>query len=232
MNLKLLTRWTVRTLGAGLMLLLTAAPGRAGLLQFQLGTPVVFSGNGSLTYNATTGEFQSTLTPLTYNSPSLPGGFVTFSGQGQTTIDLFVNHNGNFQNNGTGFTLTGQVTLGTHTFNDTLLTGDITAFGADAAGPPTRAFNGLFTITGGQLTQNNGGFTVGETGGFILFAENVTSGTLGDFTQSFTSSSVKGPAGPAVSGPEPATLLLGLVGVGGLLLAGRGRKRRRRAGVG
>jgi hypothetical protein len=167
-------------------------------------------------------EFQSALTRLTYNSPAVHGGFARFTGVGQTTIDLFVDHGGNFQISGTGFTLTGQVTLGAQTFNGTLLTGTITAFGADAAGPPTREFDGLFAVTGGQLTQNNGSFRVGESPGFILFAENVTGGTLGDFTHAFSSSSVKGPAGPTVSTPEPATLALALCGAGALLLAGCG----------
>jgi hypothetical protein len=48
MNVKVEARWAVRTLAAGLVFLLAAAPGRAGLLPIQLGTPVVLSGNGSL----------------------------------------------------------------------------------------------------------------------------------------------------------------------------------------
>jgi hypothetical protein len=193
-------------------------------LDFQPGAPNVSGSNGSLTYNAATGDFQAALTgaSLVYSAPSVaPRGFVPFSGS--LMMDLTVDHNGNFVSNGTGLVLTGTVTINGAIFTGTLLTAKITAFGADDAGPPTRAFDGLFEITGGALTTTqpgtggqdvSGGFPVGSLGGFMLSAEDVTSGTLGDFTRSFSSTTNKPLIG--VLTPEPSTIALVLTGAAGL----------------
>jgi hypothetical protein len=202
--------------------LLSPSTGRAGSLPvtFQPGGPIVSGSNGGLTYNSTTGDFNVTLTApsLVYAAPFVqPRGFTVFSGS--LLIDLMVDHNGRFAANGTGLKLTGSVTINGAVFNGSgatpLLTGTITDFGSDVAGPPTRSFDGFFSITGGLLTQTEtgsggnpvfGGFPLGRAGGFLLSAENVTSGTLGDFSRSFSSSSVKPEVGVAT--PEPSSLAL------------------------
>ncbi len=214
----------------GLLLLCPSRFCHAGLLNFQLNPngPVVLGINGSLSFDSSTGEFSSTTVPLTFSSPTLPGGgFVRFSGATET-IDLFVNSDGTFRGNGTGFDLTGALSIGGTNISGTLLTGSITDFGADSAGPPTLAFNGLFKITGGLLTApialDGGGtlptqFPLGAApGGFILFAETVASGTLGDFTSSFSSTSVKKNDGLVLASvPEPATVWLLVIGLAAII---------------
>jgi hypothetical protein len=203
-------------------LFLLAPPLRAGPLlplDFQPGAPIVSGSNGDLTYNASTDEFKATLSgpTLLYASPSIPNGFALISG-GSLTIDLFVSNNGNFVANGTGVTLSGSVTINGAVFTGTLLAGTVTAFGSDPAGPPSRDFDGLFTVTGGALTQTEtgsggqsffGGFPVGRIGAFGLIGEDVTSGTLGDFTHNFSSDRDKPLIGVV---PEPSTLALVLTG--------------------
>ena len=224
MNEHLSLRRLGLTLALGAFYLLVPSIGRAGLLpvSFQPQGPVISGSGGDLTYNAASGDFNATLTgsSLIYAAPFVQsGGFSQFSGS--LTIDLQVNNNGQFVANGTGVSLTGAVTINGATFTGTtanpLLTGSITAFGSDAAGPPTETFDGYFTITGGTLTQTQlgsggmpvfGGFPDGSPGAFILSAENVTSGTLGDFSSDFSSSSVKPEFGPTVPGPSSLTLLL------------------------
>jgi hypothetical protein len=217
-----------------LLLFFATPPCQAGLLNIQLAPSPIETGlDGSLSYNATTGQFHSTTVPIVLTDPRLPGGAGSFIGAtDQTTIDLFVDHNGNFLRSGGGFKIRGDVDLdndGTADASGVLLEGTITAFGAQDAGPPTRVFDGLFTIEGGALTRptplSGGGtapaeFRVGSTGGFFLFAENVASGTLGDFTHNFSTPdlSVKDTVGVAV--PEPATWVLVLVGSGALAARG------------
>jgi hypothetical protein len=219
--------------------LLAPATGRAGLLpiHFQPGGPIVSGSNGRLTYNAATGDFN-----LMLSSPSLifaapfvqPNGFTTFSGS--LSIDLLVDHSGHFVANGAGLQLTGTVTINGATFTgnaaNPLLSGTITNFGSQAAGPPSLSFDGFFDITGGALTTTQpgsggqpvfGGFPAGGSGGFILNAENVTSGTLGDFSSDFSSSSVKAHVG--VPTPEPNSLVLSLTAAAVL---GAWRLRRKR----
>ncbi len=227
------------TLALGAFYLLVPSTGRAGLLPvtFQPQGPVITGSGGGLTYNAGTGDFNATLTgsTLVYAAPFVqPSGFSQFSGA--LTIDLQVNKNGQFVANGTGVKLTGTVSINGATFTGTnakpLLTGSITDFGSTAAGPPTQTFDGYFTITGGALTQKQpgtggkpvfGGFTAGTAGGFILSAENVTSGTLGDFSRDFSSSSVKPGIGPIV--PEPSSLILSLTAAVAFGTSGLWRKR-------
>jgi hypothetical protein len=200
---------------------------------FQPGDPIVSGSNGSLSYNASNGDFNVTLTgaSLEYAASFVkPRGFSLFSGT--LTINLSVNNSGNFVANGTGLTLTGRVIINGATFSGTLLTGTITDFGAQPKGPPSLSFDGYYTITGGLLTQSetgtggasvSGGFPLGQSGGFILEAENVSSGTLGNFASSFSSSSVKPSVGILV--PEPSTLVLLSTGV--VVLAGWRRVARR-----
>jgi hypothetical protein len=194
----------------------------AGLLTFNFDPngPFITTMGGTLSYTRITGDFQSTATPSTYSSSNLFGSPFSFSGSPQLSIDFTVNADGTFRQNGTGFDLNGTLSTSSFTISGTLLTGDITAFGAQPAGPPTRIFNALFTITGGTLigispTQ----FQIGETGGIELDAENVTSGTLGDFSASFSGSSRD--FGGAIVGaaiPEPSALTLAATGFGIFLL--------------
>jgi hypothetical protein len=191
---------------------------------------------GTLSYNASTGEFLSQTIPTVLSAGSLPPPPPTlFDFTGTTSIDLFVNTDGSFRGNGSGLSISGgTLTLGDGTtVTGPFLTGTITAFGAQPAGPPTLVFDGLFQVTGGSLTApialNGGGnlpavFTVGQTAGFIVNAENVTSGTLGDFMSSFSSNSVKDVEGAIV--PEPWSVFQGLTGIG-LVWAARQRARRR-----
>jgi hypothetical protein len=216
------------------LLLLGPSPGRADFLlpmNFQPGAPIVSGSNGGLTYNAATGDFHATLagSSLVYAAPFvLPRGFTTFSGT--LSIDLLVDHNGHFTGGGTGLVLTGTVTINGAVFTGTaanpLLTGTITAFGSDPAGPPSRSFDGYFTITGGALTQTMsgaggkpvfGGFPLGQSGGFLLHAENVTGGTLGDFAHDFASSMDKPELGVLAAVPVPRSLVLCLTGAVALL---------------
>jgi hypothetical protein len=202
--------------------LLTPSTARAGLLplNFPNGAAIISGSNGGLTYNSTTGDFNVTLTgpSLVYAAPFVkPRGFTPIV-NGSLSIDLVVDKSGKFVSNGKGLELTGTATINGATFggnNNPLLLGTITDFGSEAAGPPTRTFDGFFTITGGALTQTEtgsggnavfDGFPLGGSGGFLLSAENVTSGTLGDFSRNFSSSSVKPEVGPVV--PEPSSLVL------------------------
>ncbi len=221
---------TLRVYPVVCALLLAAAPSRADLIPITLDPngPTIQGVSGTLSYNAGTGEFQSQTTPADLGAASLPSpSFALFDFTGITTIDLFVNKtNGSFLGNGSGLSVSGgSLTLPdgtTVTGPGPYLTGTITAFGADPPGPATRNFDGLFQVTGGSLTApialNSGGslpalFTVGQTGGFFVSAEDVTSGTLGDFTSSFSSDSVKDEEGALIV-PEPSSLFVGLAGTG------------------
>jgi hypothetical protein len=240
-------RWP---LAAGLLLLLITPICRASgplNIDFDPNAPIILSIGGTLSYDAGSGKFHSESDALTYNSNNVPNGFATFTGTNppnKVIIDLNVNPDGSFNSNGTGIVITGSLDLdGDGTVDvsggksNPLLFGSITNFGSDPAGPPTVTFQGLFSIDGGQLTQDIplsgggsvfGGFPKGGIGAFILFAENVTSGTLGDFSSSFSSNSVKDNEGVFI--PEPATAALGLVGAAMLGLFGRVLRRPKPAG--
>jgi hypothetical protein len=156
------------------------------------------------------------------------------------TIDFFVDTSGKLVSNGLGFQVSGSLDFNGHgTVTGVLLTGTIILFAAPPAGPPTQSFGGLFAITGGLLTQEIvlndgetvfGGFPVGALGGFFLSAENVTQGTLGDFTADFASTSVKDQAGIA-GVPQPSSWALALLGSTevGILDFIRRRRRKREA---
>lgn len=214
------------------LLSLAAPDARAGSLNFNFDPngPSLFAGSGTLSYNAATGEFQSTTTPLFYSSSKLSGSPFFFSNSQQLGIDLFVNSNGSFNKNGTGIDLSGTLTIGGTAISGTLLTGTVTAFGADPAGPPSLTFDVLFTVTGGLLTMPNGSvptqFTSGEAVGIELMAEDVTSGTLGNFGANFASDSVRGSAGAlVVPVPEPSALALTAASAFGMLILVSGFRR-------
>jgi hypothetical protein len=219
--------------------LLLSTPGRAALLTFQLDPngPTIQSAFGTLAYEAAGGNFHSDSVPLSLTRiiPPLNGLFAS----GNVSIDLLVTKSGNFLSNGSGFVLTGEVDFFDPTFttllgsvgdstNPVLLSGPIVDFGAAPPGPEPGGvpglFNGLFVMQGGLLTQpvtlNDGSkvsiFSPGQVGGFLLTAEDSTSGTLGDFSSSFSSDSVKDLEGQEIV-PQPATVTLGLLGAGVLL---------------
>lgn len=219
-----------------LVVLSTASTGRADLLNVQLdpSKPVVFGVNGVLTFNAANGNFHVDALALTYTNSALPNGFAFIDG-GSSIIDLIVDNNGAFVANGTGVTVTGSIDLDGDGADDVtgdalnpLLTGTITNFGAQAAGPPTLTFDGLFTIDGGALTgliplsgggSISGGFDVGTGGGFILSAENATTGILGDFISDFSSDQTKVQIGSVV--PEPSGVTLAILAAATLGFAQR-----------
>jgi hypothetical protein len=220
---------------AGLLLLGPARLGYGQLLniQFNPNGPVFLAANGSLNYDVATGEFSGTGVPLTYSSSTLPGGgFVTFSGNPQFSFDLFVNPDGTFRSNGAGFDLSGTLNVGGTAISGTLLSGDFTAFGSEPAGPPTWVSNALFDATGGALTAPiplADGSTLptqfsigGSLVGIDFFAENVTSGTLGDFHQSFGSDDLKSMGGATI--PEPASGVLAMIAVAVLCCFGLVKK--------
>jgi hypothetical protein len=246
------TRISLRSVGlalaVGVPLLLAPSVARAGFLPitFAPGAPIISGSNGSLTYNASTGDFSATVTAptLTYAASFVnPPRDIALITSPKLTIDLTVDTSGNFVASGTGLSLLGSISFaladggsvtfaGTSTANP-LLSGTITNFGAQPAGPPSLSFDGTFAITGGALTTTQidskgnpvfGGFPLGGPGGFILVAENVTGGTLGDFSRSFSSSSVKPTVGD-LAVPEPDSLALLLTGAAALLGWRRARYR-------
>jgi MYXO-CTERM domain-containing protein len=189
---------------------------------FDPNRPVILGANGTLTYDASTGDFHAVADALSYTA----NGMVNSFGNGsQITLDVMLDSMGGLQGPGT-FTVTGSLP---GIPGPTLLSGTVTDFGADPAAPPTVSFNGLFDIQGGALTQNGDFPLGGPPGVFLLSAENVAGGTLGDFTQNFSSSSGKVQVGVS-SVPAPAAWLLGVLGAGGLSLFGVIRRRRVRAG--
>jgi hypothetical protein len=225
-------------LAIAIVLFFAALPARGDLIPIVFGpdAPVVFGANGTLSYDAGSQVFHAETAPIAFTAPFASGGFA-FVDNGNSIIDLKVDNNGAFAANGSGVSITGSIDIDgdgdydvVGTTANPLLTGTVNAFGADLAGPPTRSFDGLFDITGGLLTQQItltgggqvfGGFPVGQTGGFILSAEDVAAGILGNFAQSFSSSSVKVNVGVAV--PEPSSAVLALVGAAVLLRVKRKR---------
>ncbi len=213
----------------GAMAVLHATEARGDLISFDFdpNRSVIVSVDGSASYSATatTGDFHVQVTDLFYLSNNLPGGAPDVAvDNGSAVIDLTVDKSGNLVGVGS-ITVTGGVDFdqdGTDDVSGTLLTGSVTQFGAAGAGPAPWEFDGLFTFTGGGLTQSSiplsgGGsfadlFKVGETGGFDLVVEQQVSGILGDFLASFSGNTIKGPA-VGVSVPEPSAAALSFVGL-------------------
>jgi hypothetical protein len=205
--------------------------------EFLLDTPIVTSVNGTLEYTASTGNFHTQSQATIIANPDYPGGSASFVTPGQVTIDFFVDKTGKFVSNGLGFQMSGSLDFSGHgTVTGVLLTGTIILFEAPPPGPPPQTFGGLFAITGGLLTQDIvlndgetvfGGFPVGAFGGFILIAENVSQGTLGDFADDFASTSVKDQEGVA-GVPQPSSWALALLGSTELGILDFIRRRRRK----
>jgi len=82
------------------------------------------------------------------------------------------------------FTVTGSVTLGSNTFNGTLLTAEVRAFGFSNPQPALTKFDVLLVVTGGLLAQQPLGiFRVGYEVGLIL---NVPGLLISSFPKTFT----------------------------------------------
>jgi hypothetical protein len=124
----------------------------AGRAEFLL-PPIVTSINGTLTYNASTGNFHSESQATVIGSPTYPDNNAVFLTPGMVVIDFFVDKSGNFLKNGIGFQVFGSVDFdhdGKADATGLLLSGVITGFTAPPPGPPTQDFLGLLTITGGR----------------------------------------------------------------------------------
>jgi hypothetical protein len=218
-----------------------------GLLSFQLDPngPTIQASGGSLNYDASTGEFSGSVVPLTLTSPLLPGSpTVSFSPDSQLTFDFFVNPDGTFRSDPDGFNLNGTITLNlpdgtTPRISGSLLSGDFYAFGAEPEGPPTWVADALANPTGGLLSRSEtlaDGSTLPPLFppgyppiGIVFAVADVTGGTLGDFTQSFSSDSVGTQVG-AASVPEPSSGMLAMLAIAvlGLSWFGSGACRARR----
>ena len=225
-----------------------ASESRAGGLipiNFNQNGPFIIATDGSVAYDASTGDFNVQATGDFFLSNYLPGGLTQVPVDGGTAvIDLTLDQNGNLLGPGS-ITLTGGIDFDQDGIDDvtgTLLTGSVTAFGAATAGPVPWEFDGLFNFTGGGLTQpsiplSGGGtftdlYTVGQTGGFDLVIEQQVSGILGDFLTDFSGNTVKGVVvGQSVPEPSTATLqIIALASVAGTgLLCRRGRWERLRS---
>jgi hypothetical protein len=164
-------------LGAAAAALALSSPAecRGGLLLFDFdpNRPVIQNFDGSVTYDAASGDFNVQATNLFYVSPNTPT--VAAISPGTAVIDLTVDQNGNMVGTGT-YTLTGaidftgNVDMSNNPINDvsgTLLTGTVTAFGAASAGPAPWEFDGLISITGGLLTAPS--LTLSDGSTFRLF---------------------------------------------------------------
>jgi len=221
---------------AGLLLGPSQSCHGGGLLPipFDPNAAAFLGANGLLSYNVANGEVHSTASALalTFNSQTQLGG-ADFAGlSGQIDTDFFVNQDGSFRANGSGFALTGILSYDGTNLTGTLLTGNFTNDGPAPAGPPTWTLDALFDVSGGLLTQPNllangatlpAQFAIGGQVGIDFFAENRTSGTLGDFTASF-SGKIKDQGGP-VSIAEPSSWALAMIAVVVLSLFGLNKKR-------
>jgi hypothetical protein len=228
----------------GSLAILGASESRAaGLIPiiFDQSRPVIVATDGSVAYNASTGGFNVQATGLFFVADDLPKGLPQVPvDSGSAVINLTLDHSGNLLGAGS-IALSGGIDFdqdGKEDVSGSLVTGTVTAFGAAGPGPAPWEFDGLFTFTGGGLTQSSiplsgGGtysdlFKVGQTGAFDLVIEQRVSGILGDFLASFSGNTDKGPvAGVPVPEPSTSTLqLLALAGVAGSgLLGHRGRRK-------
>jgi hypothetical protein len=225
-----------------------ASESRAGGLipiNFDQNRPFILATDGSVAYDASTGDFNVQATGNFFLSNNLPNGLTQVPVDGGTAvIDLTLDHNGNLLGPGS-IALNGGIDFdqdGTDDVTGSLVKGSVTAFGAAAAGPSPWEFDGLFNVTGGGLTQSSiplsgGGtftdlFKVGETGGFDLVIEQQVSGILGDFLTDFSGNTVKGIV-VGVSVPEPSTATLQIIALASVagtgLLSRRGRWKRLRS---
>jgi hypothetical protein len=232
---RILMRWNTSTRllrivwAVALLLLGPARLCHGGLLNFNLDPngPAISGFNGRLTFNTSTREFDATVVPLLYSSPTLPGGgSIRFLGGSETNV-LTVNPDGSLLAGGK-IQLVGTLSIDATTISGPLLTGDITAFGAGQPGSLPFTANELFRVTGGILTETirlNGGetlppqFRLGAAGGVIFFAERLKKGTPGDFARDFVCSNVKKIEGSVLVPESPSWVL---VMIGGVVLAALG----------
>jgi hypothetical protein len=219
---------------AALLCLMPEVPCRGDLLSFHFAPdgPTFLGSGGSLSYDASTGEFQSSFGIQSFTTSILPGDSETFAvTDGKVMMDLYVKPDGTFWYDGTGIQVTGSMTIGGTVISGTLLSGDFFEFGADPPGTPSWVSKMLIDPTGGKLDTNvplmdgttlPAQFPPGVTTGVAVFADSADTGTLGDFTSSFSSSSVSGQIGAIT--PEPSTALL--TGIGLALLTFLSLRRR------
>jgi hypothetical protein len=227
------------TLAVGALVLWSAGESQAGGLipfSFDPSRPTILATDGSVTYDASTGDFNVQATGLFFLSLHLPGGVpdVPITND-SAVIDLTLDQSGNLVAPGT-LKVTGAIDINQDGINDvsgTLVTGTVTAFGAAAGGQAPWEFNGLFNFTGGLLTQpsitlSGGGtftdlFKLSDTGGFDLVVEQQVSGILGNFLSSFSGKTSKGVVVGVVV-PEPGSAVLLLVGTAAVAVGTRLRR--------
>ena len=216
---------------SALVILLPTRECQAGGLipiTFDQTQPFIAATDGSLSYNASTGDFNVQATGLFYLSNDLPGErFQVPLDGGQATIDLTLDQNGNLLGPGT-LTVTGGIDFdqdGTDDATGTLLTGSVTAFGAAGPGPAPWEFDGLFNVTGGgpepgvdpperrrhvqQPVQLGGarGIRPGRRAAGQRHPGGLRVGLLGEHVKNL-------PAGQAI--PEPSSGALGTIALAGV----------------
>lgn len=205
-------------LAACLLTLPLARPAYATLLGVEPGVPKIgfqsSSGQGA-TFNAGTGVLNFSATP-NYYQPTASTLFASwFSGSRSLQVGFQINSSGVITGHRIGgdFVLTGTLdirSLGA-TYTGTLLTGNIERFGfLNATGTTPDTMDFLFNITGGSMMSLYSAGTLGMS----MSLENSTFN--GSFADSFSSTRIKGSAGPVAmpdSIPDPSTPLLLLIGL-------------------
>lgn len=209
-----------------LLALAFTTPAFATLLDVTPGLPIIAFGSvldQGLTYNATDGQLSLTAVPLDYQPTSSTMNVTAFSGASPQTlpslqIGLTVDSTGAIVGPSFGnyFALSG--TMGPYSGN--LLTGTIDQFGFANITATTDAMNFVMNITGGSMMGLYGNKPVA----IAVDLENSTFN--GSFSQSFSSSRIKGTLGTV---PAPPTPWLFVAGLPVMLGAIRWRRRARGA---
>lgn len=209
-----------RAFAALLLTLAFTAPACATLLGVNPGFPKIVLGSlqgQGATFDATSGALSITGVALYYQLTSSPATMTAFSGTSTQPAPMLqlgftVDTTGHIIGHRAGgdFVLTG--TTGTD-----LLTGNIDQFGFANQTTTTDAMDFVMNVTGGSMSELYGNAPVA----IVLDLENSTFN--GSFSQSFTSTRVKGALGTI---PAPPTLWLFLAGLPAMLGAVRWRSRR------